>query len=491
MRPRTNTTKHWLWIFALLPCALWAKDRAPEQEEFPKDDAPGFSLMRLLSEQGLHDLQYESWNFYGQGTYIEQWHPAFPSQYTNLNGTPNSLLPQAQNAFTGTVTLYGGLKLWQGTELYGAPEMISETPFSDLKGLGGAIQNFEFQKSGTPQPTWYRSRAFLRQTFNMGGEQEHLASGPLQLAQDVDSRRLVFSFGDMSVLDIFDKNTFAGDLRQQYFNMSFMTNAAYDFAADSRGYTVGLAGELYYDEWAFRFGRYAVPKNPNDLNLDFRVFKFYGDQLELEHKHQLFEQDGAVRVLMFHNHLSTGTFNGAIAALQANPGQNAADCVGSSYGSSNTAAPDVCWSRATHDKYGIGINMEQRISDDVGSFFRGMYNDGRSEVYNYTSTDRSLSGGLVFHGRVWDRHKDAVGLGFAQNMLSAAHRQYLQMGGADQFIGDGNLRYRPERVYEIYYKLHLIGSMWATADYQYIQNPAYNADRGPINMLGLRFHSEF
>jgi len=483
-----------LFVFSaiiLFKSVAHAEQRAPMPEEFPVDDKPVFSVMRYLSEIGWHDLDDEIWNIYGQGTTISQWHPAFPAAYTNLNGTNNSLQAQAQNAITSTVTFYAGFKLMKGTEFYGAPEMISETAFSNLKGLGGSIQNFEFQKSGTMQPTWYRSRLLLRQTFNYAGTDMHLDSGPLQLAGTVSSRRTVLHLGDMSVLDIFDKNTFAGDLRQQFFNMSFMTYAAYDFAADSRGYTIGLAIEQYFDNWAFRFGRYMLPKNPNDLNLDFRVLKNYGDNLEIEHKHHLLGQEGAVRILGYHNHATTGSFSSAIAALEADPAKNAANCTSWNYASNNTTAPDVCWARQPNEKYGIGLNFEQRLNNDIGIFFRGMYSDGNTEVYNFTSTDSSLSAGVVFHGRLWHRHKDAVGVGVAQNMLSANHIHYLAMGGSDQFIGDGNINYRPEQVFDIYYKMNLISSTWASADYQVINNPGYNADRGPVNMLGLRFHVEF
>ncbi|MDD4913499.1 MAG: carbohydrate porin [Methylococcales bacterium] len=479
-----------LLVFCMAGIAA-ADTRLPSAEQFPIDNLPDFSFMQLLSDFDWHDMEDERWNAYGQGTYISQWHPAFPAAYTNLNGSPNSLLPQAQNAFTASVDFYGGLKLWDGTELYGAPEMISETPFSNLKGLGGSIQDFEFQKAGTPQPTWYRSRAYLRQTVGFGGESSHLSSGPMQLAQNIDSRRLVVSFGDMSVLDIFDKNTFAGDLRQQFFNMSFMTNAAYDFAADVHGYTIGLAGEFYYDDWAFRAGRFLPPKNPNGLDIDFRAFKFYGDQIEVEHKHRLFDQDGSIRILGYHNHVNAGSFSDAIAAFKADPAKNAADCTTWNYGSGNTNAPDVCWVRKANDKFGVGVNIEQYLTADIGFFFRGMYSDGNTEVYNYTSTDRSLSLGAVFHGRLWNRHKDAVGVGLAQNMLSASHVQYLQMGGIDQFIGDGNIHYSPEQVFDIYYKYHLLSSVWTTADYQFINNPGYNADRGPVHVLGLRVHLEF
>ncbi len=479
--------------FSLMTEFAKAETRAPEPEQFPVDNTPGFSFMRALSELGWHDLNNETWNLYGQGTYISQWKPAFPAAYTNLNGANHSLLPQAENSFSATATFYAGLRLWRGAEFYGAPEMISEDPLSNLKGLAGAIQDFEFQKSGTVSSTWYRSRLNLRQTINFGGEETITESAPMQLGgSTLASRRLVITAGEVSILDIFDKNTFSADLRQQFFNMSFMTHAAYDFVADSRGYTIGLASELYYDHWALRFGRYIPPINPNDLGLDFRFYKYYGDQVELEYQgNLLWGQHGAVRLLGYHNHEKTGSYTDAINAYLTDPAKNAADCIGYNYASNNSHAPDLCWVRKPNDKFGMGINIEQNVNQDIGLFFRAMYSDGRTEVYNYTSTDQSMSMGAVFHGRLWQRHKDAFGVGYAINMLSAAHIRYMQMGGLDVFIGDGALNYSPEQVFDMYYKFNLISSAWATADYQFIANPAYNADRGPVNVLGLRLHIEF
>lgn len=448
-------------------------------------------MMGALSDWDLHDLQDESWNAYAQATYISSWKNAFPARYSNLNGTPNSLSADAENGFTATFSAYMGLKGWQGAEFYIVPEMISEEPLSGLKGLGGSIQNFELQKNGTASATWYRARAFYRQSVSLGGVEQTVDSGPLQLAGSVNSRRAVFTAGNLSVVDIFDQNSYAGNLRQQFFNMAFMTHAAYDFAADARGYSWGLVGEFYFDDWAFRVGRFLTPKNPNDLPLDFRFFTFYGDQAELVHKHRLNGQAGAARLLVYRNRENAGRWSDAIAAYQSNPAQNATTCTGFSYDSNNASAPDLCWARQPTIKMGIGLNLEQALTDDIGVFFRGMVSDGQSEVYSYTSSDRSLSFGLSMTGLRWGRAQDGFGIGYAQSWISNQHAQYLNMGGIDGFIGDGKITVKPERVVDLYYKLHLMSSTWISVDYQHIANPAYNADRGPVDIFGCRAHFEF
>jgi hypothetical protein len=441
-----------------------------EEANYSKiNDESEFSLMDSLSDLNLHNLKDERWNIYSQATYISSFKQAFPAAYTNLNGSPNSLLPNSERSFTATFTSYIGAKAWKGAEFYAAPEMISERPLSGLKGIGGSIQNFELQKNGTSSATWYLSRAFYRQTLSLGGTNTEVNSGPLQLAGTTTSRRLIFTVGTFSILDIFDKNTYAGDLRQQFLNMAFLTNAAYDFAADARGYTTGVVAEYYFDTWAFRLGRIAAPKDPNALPLNFNILKYYGDQAELEHKHVIHEQAGALKLLVYRNHENMGSFNDAISAYQSNPAKNATTCTSYHYDSDNASAPDLCWARKSNIKMGIGINMEQGITEDIGVFFRGMYSDGKTEVYSYTSSDRSLSFGSLMKGLRWNRNKDAIGLGYAQSWISTQHANYLNMGGIDGFIGDGKINVKPEQLI----------------------NPAYNSDRGPVNIYGARVHFEF
>ncbi|MCK9608247.1 MAG: carbohydrate porin [Methylomonas sp.] len=478
-------------FLAFISAVSWLIVEASAPPVQAAEQSDRFSLMQSLADSDWHAMQDERWNAYAQATYISSWKPAFPAAYTNLNGSPHSLSPDAERSFTGTVTAYFGLKAWTGGEIYLAPEMISELPLSGLKGLGGSIQNFELQKNGSASATWYKSRFYLQQTFNFGGGEQHVESGQLQLGGYKQNRRLVVTGGNLSVLDIFDKNNYAANLRQQFFNMAFLANAAYDFAADARGYSVGLAAEYYYDDWTFRIGRFATPQNPNDLPLDFRLFKYYGDQAELEHRHVIFDQPGAIRVLAYRNREHMASWNDAIAALQTNPAQNAANCATFSYDSTNSNAPDLCWARKANVKIGMGLNLEQQIREDIGVFLRGMVSDGKTEVYSYTSSDRSLSFGAQISGNRWGRPNDALGIGYAGNWLASSHVAYLNLGGVDAFIGDGKINYRPEQVVDLYYKFNLLSFAWMTLDYQHIANPGYNADRGPVHVYGVRAHFEF
>ncbi len=450
-----------------------------------------FDFMNVLHQRGLHDLHDERWNAYGQATWIGSYKPAFHANYTNLNGSTQSLLPTAESSFTGSATLYLAARLWKGAELYWVPEVIAERPLSHLAGLGSTIQNFELQKTGAPSASAYSSRLFLRQTISLGGKDEEKTSDPQQLATTETSRRLVFTVGNFSILDLLDKNSFSGDLRRQFLNMAFLSYAAYDFAADARGYAWGGVAELYWDKFTVRVGRVTAPKLPNQLDVDFRLDKVYGDQLEVEHNHTLFGKAGAVRVLGYSNNENMGSFEEATTLHAADRTKNATTCTSFSYGSNNSSAPDLCFVRRMQNKVGIGLNVEQHVTDDIGVFLRAMYSDGRTEVYSYTSTDRSFSFGVLAHGSLWHRPLDITGVGMGVGLISDSHAAYLKQGGVDGFIGDGNINVAPESVNEVFYSVNVSSNAWVTGDYQRITNPAYNADRGPVDIFGARFHAEF
>jgi hypothetical protein len=448
--------------------------------------------MQLLADRGLHDIENESWNAYGQFTYISSWKPSFPAPYTNLNGSINSLLPTAERSFTGTATLYLGLRLWNGAEAYLVPEVIAEHPLSQLRGLGGAIQNFELQKGGTDTPQVYRSRLFIKQTVGLGGKKSIVEeSGPLQLATHYDSRRLVFVAGNFSILDFFDTNAFDVDPRQGFLSLGFLTYAAYDFASDARGYSYGGLGELYWDDWAVRVGRITPPKDPNQLPVDFRLFKYHGDQVEVEHKHTIRGQEGMVRVLAFRNRENMGRFSDAIAAFEADPEKNATTCTGFNYGSQNAGAPDLCWARKPNVKKGIGAFAEQYIGHDIGLFGRAMYADGKSEVYAYTSDDRSAVVGVLARGSSWSRPRDLTGIGGNFGWISNVHAKYLGMGGVDGFVGDGAIKAAAEQSIDLFYSANFRKIYWLSGDYEHIVNPGFNAARGPVNIFTVRIHGEF
>jgi len=471
--------------------ASGSDDAATDARASDGGDDNQFSVMKVLADAGKHDLEHERWNAYGQFTYIGSYKAPFSAAYSNSNGSNHSLSPSGEHSYTATATLFLGVALWPGAEVYAVPEMISSRPLSGLVGLGPSIQNFELQKQGAIAPSVYLSRLYLTQTLNFGGSRVERASGPMQLGTTVDSRRLMFAIGTYSILDFFDRNSVVGDPRRQLFSMAFLSHGAYDFAADSRGYTFGGLFELHLDDWAVRAGRFAAPKQPNQLELEYRLDRFYSDQLELEHAHRVAGRPGVVRLLGYRNRENTGSFVEAVTAFQADPSKNAAACTSFNYGSENATAPDLCWAREPRTKVGLGVNFEQQITDDVGVFLRAMVSDGKTEVYSFTSSDTSTSFGAVIHGTPWHRPYDVVGTAYAASWVSSAHAQYLALGGVDGFIGDGGLKRASERVLELFYSLHVFRSITLSADYQHIANPAYNADRGPLNVLSGRVHAEF
>jgi len=484
-----NLVRRCASLLCALPLALgiaWAQNGAPGARE---DDE--FSIMKVLTENGLHDTEDESWNAYGQFTYISNWKPSFPALYTNLNGSINSLLPTAERGFTGTVTLYLGLRLWHGAEFYAVPEVISERPLSQLRGLAGGIQNFELQKGGVETPQIYHSRLFVKQTVELGGESEKDDSGPMQLGTHYDTRRLVFSLGNFSILDFFDKNAFDIDPRQGFLSMGFLTYAAWDFASDARGYSYGGVAELYWDDWALRFGRITPPQEPNQLPVDFRLFKFHGDQMELEHKHTLHGRDGKLRMLAYRNFENIGSFADAIAVFEADPAKNATTCTSFNYGSNNAGAPDLCWVRRPQAKVGIGGFGEQYVARDIGVFGRAMYSDGKTEVDAYTSADRSAAFGMLAKGALWSRPRDVAGVGMNFGWISKEHALYLKMGGVDGFVGDGTITPGAETSLDAFYSVALQKWLWFTGDFQRIVNPGFNQDRGPVDVFSIRIHGEF
>lgn len=480
-----------LWL-GFAACVVFASAGANAQSAPPPttEDGP-FSLMKGLTEHGLHNIDNESWNLYGQFTYISSWKPSFQAPYTNANGSVNSLVPDAERAFTYTFTIFLGLRLWPGGEAYFVPEVIAERPFSNLRGIGGAIQDFELQKTGGETPQLYHSRLYLRQTIELGGDPVVIPSQQMQLGTVVDSRRIVVTVGNFSDLDIFDKNSVVGDPRRTFFDMAFMTHASWDFAADARGYSYGGAIELYWDDWALRFGRMAPPQQPNQLAINFHIWEYYGDALELEHDYVLFGQPGAVRLLGYRNYEFIGQFSDAIAAFETEPAKNAAACTSFNYGSGNFTAPDLCWVRKANQKLGIGINLEQFVSRDIGVFLRAMYSDGKSEVDAFDPADRDFSIGTVVRGTSWGRPFDVTGVGFGMSWISTIHAQYLAMGGVDGFVGDGHLKQGGEGIVEIFYSVNFFKAVWLAGDYQVLWHPGFNTARGPVNVLGAKVHAEF
>jgi high affinity Mn2+ porin len=405
-----------------------------------------------------------------QLTYIWQAKPGFNAAYSGAN----SLSTEREVGSTFSATAYFGLRPWLGGELFFNPEVTQGHAFSNLTGLGG-FPNGELSRAATPYPQWYRQRLFLRQTWNQGGGSQALESDINQLSGMVEQNRVVLTVGNFSTLDVFDNNAFAKDPRRQFMNWGAMTYAAYDYAADARGFGWGAALEWYRGDWVYRLGRMTGPVTPNDYPVDFDILNHYGDQLEVERAHEWAGQPGKIRILAWRNRAVLARYRDAINQGQAS-GQT----------------PDILKVRNTEQfKYGLGINLEQSLSSELGVFLRAMQADGATESYAFTDVDQSLAVGAVWKGSAWGRSPDRVGLSLMQNDLSSDHREYLGAGGLSFFIGDGRLSYQSETIVELYYSLQLAANSFVSFDFQRIHNPAYNADRGPVNFGAVRFHTEF
>ena len=409
------------------------------------------------------------WNVHAQTTFLPTGYPAFRSPYAG----PNSLPGSGQARETWTTTAFLGVRLWQGGEFYFDPELAQGFGLNGTLGLAG-FSNGEAQKAGAPFPKYRPQRYYIRQTFGLGGEQEDVADAANQLPGKRDIDRVTVVVGRFAVGDFFDGNSYAKDPRADFMNWAMWSSAAYDFPADLPGFTRGAVAELNRTDWAVRAGVFEVPSAPNS---DVLTFKTGGAVLEFEERHKIFDQPGKLRLGIFANRGNTGNYRQALAIAAFDP---AIDI--------NTVMQSI---RRENPKYGFYANAEQQIAKDIGLFARASWNDGQNETLSFTDIDRSLSGGVSIKGSYWGRSSDTIGLGGAINGLSSGHRDLLVAGGLGLLIGDGRLNYQPERILETYYALAIDKNFTVTADYQFITNPAYNADRGPVHIFSGRLHGEF
>lgn len=415
----------------------------------------------------------DRFSLHGQTTFINQGVPGFRSPYRGAN----SLVPHQAQATT-TATLFLGLKLWEGTELYYNPEFSQGFGLSRTLGVAGFV-NGEAQKAGAPYPKLRSNRYFLRQTFGLGGETEDVPDGPNQVATRRDVERVTIVAGKFALGDFFDNNTYAHDPRADFMNWSLWGASAWDFPANLPGFTQGVMVEYNNAAFAVRAAYTQVPKEPSNDVLDTRVLDRQGMNIELEERHVLpgLEQPGKIRLGAFSNVGNTANYRQVVALTQAGAFADVNDAVSAT--------------RRPRRKSGIYANLEQALTADLGLFARASWSDGRNESLSFTDIDHSVSGGLSLKGSAWDRPADTVGIGGAINGLSAAHRAYFANGGLGLLIGDGRLNYAPERALETYYAMSLTKSVTLSVNYQFVVNPAYNRDRGPASFFGTRLHADF
>ncbi|QQL48994.1 carbohydrate porin [Mucilaginibacter ginkgonis] len=413
-------------------------------------------------------LKQQRFNFHFQQTIITQTKPGFGAKYTG----DNSMSPLSETATSLTTTFYGGARLWKGAQAYFNPEMSGGAGLSKTLGVAG-FPNGETFRVGAPEPKIYIARLFLTQNFEWGKEKDTLTDDANQLAGLRSKRYLSITVGKWGMADFFDQNAFSHDPRTQFMNWSLMDNGAWDYPANTRGYVMGAVAELGQPDWALRFAFTMSTTEANGSVWDAKIGKANTHTLEYERRYTLNGQKGTVRVLGFLNNGKMSYYRNALAFMPVNP---VIDTV-NKYGA---------------HKFGFGINAEQNLSKDFGIFAKLSYNDGKTETWYFTEIDRSFSFGGVLNGASWKRKFDEVGLAFVANGISQPHRDYLAAGGYGFIIGDGKLNYGTELIAEAYYKVDAYQhKLFLSPDYQFIINPAYNKDRGPVNVFGIRAHVEF
>jgi high affinity Mn2+ porin len=417
--------------------------------------------------KGVSPLDSANFSLHGQTTLVSQYALPFRAPYAGQN----SLAPNAGRE-TLDVDLYVGFRPWQGAEIWIDPEIDQGFGLSGTFGVAG-FPSAEAYKVGAAYPYARVPRAFLRQTIDLGGDTQKVDAGINQFAGTQTADRLVITVGKFSVVDIFDKNKYASDPRGDFLNWTLVNTGAFDYAADAWAFTYGSAVEWYTGQWTFRAGIFDGPVVPNSSNLDptFGQFQMVG---EIERRYELWSRPGKIAVTGYLTRALMGNFADAVE-LAAMTG----------------ALPDISAARTYTSKTGVAANLEQQIFPGVGLFARAGYTPGHLEAYAFTDDNATLAGGASISGKFWGRPDDTVAIAGVLNTISKAEQAYLAAGGLTALIGDGMLPHPgPETILEAYYTLP-VNTWKLTFDYQFITNPAYNRDRGPVSVVATRLHAQF
>jgi high affinity Mn2+ porin len=417
--------------------------------------------------KGPEALDLGSFAVHGQTTLLEQYAPPFRSPYIGQHSlTPN------QGRETWDATLGVGFKLWHGAEFWFDSEIDQGFGLSATQGIAGFPSGTAF-KAGTSVPYARLPKYFVRQTIDLGGEMQKTDAAFNQFAGSHTADRLVITLGKFAVTDIFDTNKYATNPRRDFMNWALINTGTFDYASDAWGYTYGAAAEWYRGDWTLRGGLFDLSKTPGKAELDptFNQFQWLG---EVERRYELWGHPGKVAVTGFLSRGRMGSFQDAINLAQITGGP-----------------ADIAAVRKYQSRTGVSVNLEQEITKELGVFARAGAANGDVEPFEVTDIDRTIAAGVSLKGKQWGRPDDTFGLAGIVNGISGVHRQFLNDGGLGILIGDGMLPHpAPEQIIETYYAFPLLAST-VTLDYQFIVNPAYNRDRGPVSVIGARMHAEF
>jgi high affinity Mn2+ porin len=416
---------------------------------------------------GPTPLQLDWLALHGQTTFVGQYAFPFRAPYRG----EHSLVPN-QARETWDVTLYAGVRLWKGAEFWINPEVDQGFGLSDTLGVAG-FPSGEAYKVGARVPYVRVPRFFLRQVIDLGGEPGELAAGINQFPVTTTANRVVLTVGKFGVPDVFDANRYAHDPRNDFMNWALVDTGSFDYAADAWGYTYGAVAEWYQGPWTLRGGGFDLSTVPNSTALDpsFGQFQLIG---EIERRFEIWDEPGKVAVSPWLSRGRMGTYDDAVRLAQI------------------TGRPaNIAAVRRYRSRWGLAANLEQQVSPDWGLFLRTGFASPNVEPYEFTDIDRTVAAGAQLTGNRWQRPDDTVGIAGILNGISRSHEAFLNAGGLGILIGDGRLPHPGlEQILETYYCL-AVKAWRVTFDYQFVNNPAYNRDRGPVSVLGLRLHAQF
>jgi high affinity Mn2+ porin len=408
----------------------------------------------------------------GQINFIFQTHPPFHAAYSGKN----SLDPNYEKATSRVMTLYTGVRLNNSTELLVDIEEAGGAALSTGLGVAGS-PNLDIVRNPLLSKAPYLGRGMIHKVFALSKDKVENQRNALSLFEEVPRRRLEIRFGKFSMVDFFDQNSVGSDTHFQFTNWAIDNNGAYDYAADTRGYTVGVTADYEDRNWGFRFSEGLMPKVANGIDLVWRPWQVHAENFEYELRHGMIpKKAGVVRVLAFTNYANMGIYRDAVAQFDQGL----------------VSVPDIT-SHPWHitRKYGFGINLEQNLARNLIAFARFGWDNGKTESFAYTEIDQTFAGGLSANGAIWHRRHDRAGLAFVTNAISKDHQTYLADGGYGFLIGDGALNYGRENIVETYYTAHVWRGIYVAPGLQRIVNPGYNRDRGPVLVPSFRLHLEF
>jgi len=462
-----------LCLLALLACApmACAQETPAPPAPLPTTDKPSADAEDDSPAMLPHLADTRFW-LSGQMNFIFQTHPPFHAPYSGAN----SLNPNYEKATSRVMTLYTGVRLNKSAEILADLEETGGSGLSTGLGIAGA-PNLDIVRNPSLSKAPYFSRILIHKVFAFSKDNVENQRSPLSLFDELPRRRLELRFGKFSTVDFFDQNSVGSDTHFQFSNWAIDNNGAYDYAADTRGYTVGLTADYEERNWGFRFAEALMPKVANGIDLVWKPWQVHAENFEYElRKSPIPNKAGVVRVLAFTNYANMGIYRDAVAQFENHL----------------VAAPSITnhpW-HVTR-KYGFGLNLEQNVAANLTAFARFGWNNGKTESFAYTEIDQTFAFGLGANGPLWRRKHDRAGIAFVSNAISRDHQNYLAVGGYGFILGDGALRYGRENILETYYTAHLWRGLYAAPGLQHIVNPGYNRDRGPVLVPSFRMHAEF